>query len=331
MRWLPSYWFLGIYERMLGLANARMSALASEAIRALVAAIVVAVLAYALCYRRYFLRLAESLDLVGSAQRTLRIALPDWVATRLFRSAFERGVDSFLFKVLLRSERHMMFFGGYLGIGLLMAMQSAADGSAGGKVHALPTVGWLGLPLILAFFVVSGLRFTFDIPAAPTANWIFRGATGGMRDGPDAIVRRFMLWAVLPWEVGIIGAITASRFGWVVAVEHLAALVVLSVLLIDAVLIGFRKLPFTCRMEFDTRQLLVRILACILGVLIAVPVLAQFELWMMQQAWRFGVLAVFSVAAWYALNRHQREMAAAGESVAFEERSTAAFELLKLT
>lgn len=54
MQWLPSYWFLGIYEKAAGLANARMTSLAKEATNALVAAIVIAVIAYALCYRRHF-------------------------------------------------------------------------------------------------------------------------------------------------------------------------------------------------------------------------------------------------------------------------------------
>lgn len=331
MRWLPSYWFLAIYEKALGLANAKWNSLAQEAIGALVAAVAIAILAYALCYRRYFLRLAESLDLVGPAQRTFPIALPDSLATRLFRSAFEHGCHSFMCKVLLRSEPHMMFFGGYLGIGLLMAAQTAADAPAASAARALPAAGWLALPLILAFFVITGLRFTFDIPAALAANWMFRGATGGMRQNPEAMVRRFMLWAVIPWELGIIGSVTVARFGWPVAIEHLATLLILSLLLIDAVLIGFRKIPFTCRMEFDTRQLLIRILGCVLGLLIAVPVLANFELWMMKQVWRFGALAILSAAAWYALERRKKELALPGESIAFEERSTAAFELLKLT
>ncbi|MBV9761781.1 MAG: hypothetical protein JO340_14565 [Acidobacteriaceae bacterium] len=331
-RWLPSYWFLAIYEKVLGLANARMHSLAQEALAALAAAIVIAVLAYALCYRRHFLRLSESLDLVGPATRAMRIALPDSIAAHLFRSRFEHGCHSFVCKVLLRSERHMMFLGGYLGIGLLLAAQTAADSSIGrAGPRALPTSDWLALPFILSFFVITGLRFAFDMPAALAANWMFRGAIGGMRETPESMARRFMLWAVLPWELAIIGAVTAARFGWVVAFEHTATLVVASVLLIHAVLIGFRKIPFTCLMEFDTRQLLIRILCCILGLLIAVPLFASLELWMMRQPWRFCVLALLAAAAWFALKRRNQQMFLAGDAIVFEQPPAAAFELLKLT
>lgn len=234
-------------------------------------------------------------------------------------------------KVLLRSERQMMFFGGYLGIGLVMAAQTAADGSVRGSGHALPNSEWLALPLILAFFVVTGLRFAFDMPAALEANWIFRAATGNPLVRPDTMVRRFMLGAVIPWEVLAVGAVTAGQFGWTVAVEHVATLVIVSVLLIDAVLIGFRKIPFTCSMQFDTRQLLIWILACVLGVLIVVPMLADFELWMLNQPERFGVLGISSAGAWHAFRRQKRGMVAAEETIPFEEQSSATLQLLKLT
>src|ERR1700685_1509603 len=85
MRWLPSYWFLGIYERVGGFANARMNALARAAVTALLVAIVIAVVAYALCYRRHFLRLAESLDLIGSVRLSFRVVLPAALTRYLFR------------------------------------------------------------------------------------------------------------------------------------------------------------------------------------------------------------------------------------------------------
>lgn len=330
MRWLPAYWFLGIYEKLAGIATARMNSLASEAATALVLTIVLAIAAYTLCYRRHFLRLAESLDLVGSARRGFRIALPQALAKRLFRSEFERGCHGFIWKVLLRSERHLMFAGAYFGIGLVMAAQTAADGALQASRQALPGNDWLAPPFILAFFAVTGLRFAFDIPAAFEANWAFRITTDGARLRPETIARRFILWAVLPGEVLVLGGITARQFGWAIAGEHVATLVILTVLLTNAVLIGFRKIPFTCSKQLETRQLLLRILTCVLGVLIVVPLLAHFERWLLQQPARFAVLAVLTAGAWYALWRYRRGMLPAENTVIFEEQSSAAFELLNV-
>ena len=57
------------------------------------------------------------------------------------------------------------------------------------------------LPLLIAFFLISGLRFVFDLPAALAANWIFRLAVGVPDPTPRAIARRFLLLAVLPWQI----------------------------------------------------------------------------------------------------------------------------------
>jgi hypothetical protein len=330
MRWLPAYWFLGIYEKAVGLANARMSSLAGEALMALTAAIAIAIAAYAMCYRRHFLRLAESLDLVGSARRGFRMPFPQALAKLLFRSEFEHGCYSFMCKVLLRSERHLMFIGGYFGIGLVMAAQTAADNALQVPGQALPGNAWLAPAFILAFFAVTGLRFAFDMPASFEANWAFRITTGDTNARPEIIARRFILWAVLPWEVLLVGGITARQFGWAMASEHVATLVILTVLLTNAVFIGFRKIPFTCSKQLETRQLLIRILSCILGVLVVVPILAHLERWMLQQPARFVVLAALAGSAWFALWRYKRGALSAENTIIFEEQSSAAFELLKL-
>ncbi len=60
---LPSFWFLGLYESMLGIAKSSMGGLGRQGLVALASLIVIAIGAYALCYRRHFLRLSESLDL----------------------------------------------------------------------------------------------------------------------------------------------------------------------------------------------------------------------------------------------------------------------------
>jgi len=256
--------------------------------------------------------------------------LPEALAKLLFRSEFERGCQGFMWKVILRSERHLMFLGGYFGIGLVMAAQTAADGAVHVSRQTLPGTEWLAPAFILAFFAVTALRFAFDIPASFEANWAFRITTGDASARPDMIARKFILWAVLPSEVLVLGGITARQFGWAVASEHVATLVILTVLLTDAVLIGFRKIPFTCSKQLETRQLLIRILSCVLGVLVAVPVLTHFERWMLQQPARFAVLAVLAAGACYALWRHKSGILPAEHTVLFEEQSSAAFELLKL-
>lgn len=327
LKWLPSYWFLGIYEHVAGFASHTMNSLAREGIEALGAAIAFAVGAYALCYRRHFLRLAESLELIGFTRHAFRVRLPQCMERILFRSEFEHACGSFTWKALARSEKHLMFLGGYLGIGAVLAAQMAAGSLTGMQAGALPNSEWLTVPLVIAFMMVTGLRFAFDLPAALEANWVFRMGTDSPTPAPAAIARRFLLWAVVPWEVLIAGAITAREFGWAIACEHVAMLVMMTLVLIEAVLRGFRKIPFTCKTQLETRRALVKILGPVFGVLILAPALASFERWILERPARLSILATFGGIAWYLLRRNRP---GDKKSLVFEEQSAASFELLQL-
>jgi hypothetical protein len=114
LRWVPSYWFLAIYESMLGFVKAPMAELASVAGLALAGAIVVSLVSYSLCYRRKFLRLTESSDSLARVRRP-RLSFPEKLAGVFFRSSFERACSMFTVKALFRSEAHLMFLGSYLG------------------------------------------------------------------------------------------------------------------------------------------------------------------------------------------------------------------------
>ena len=79
-QFLPPFWFLRIYRH----------AGAGLPLAALAASIVIAVAAYSLCYRRHFLRLAESLDTLGASRHVSRFPSPGW----LFRSQLERACSA---------------------------------------------------------------------------------------------------------------------------------------------------------------------------------------------------------------------------------------------
>lgn len=329
-RLLPSFWFLGIYERMLGIAKPEMAELGEEALLALAAAIVIAIAAYLLCYRRYFLRISETLETVGSGRHAFRLRLPEWLARRLFRSPFEWACSSFALKVLLRSEQHLMFFGAYLGIGLVMVAQTAVDAIAGNPDAAVPKAGYLAIPLMIAFFIVSGLRFVFDIPATLNANWVFRAAIEAPQPEPRRIALRFMLLAVLPWEIAVLLPVTGRLFGWEIAAAHTVIVVVLTILFANLMLVRFRKIPFTCSSQPEIKRLLFRIVGSVFAVLIVVPVLAGIERWMLTSPIRLIGLAAVLAGCAYWLHRYRREMLPNEKTLTYEDGSPPAFELLKL-
>ncbi len=331
MRWVPSFWFLGIYERLLDIARPRMLAMANHASFALGAAIVVSVVAYALCYRRIFLRLPESFDSMGGSRPLFTIKWPEALLRPLFRSQFERACSSFALKVLMRSEQHLLFFGAYLGVGLVLVAQTAVDSDSGGVHASLPSPEYLSIPFLIAFFLITGLRFVFDKAAVFPANWVFRITADSPSPKPAKVARRLMLWTTIPWELCVLLPIPAGRMGWLLALLHVAAVIASTVLFADLMLLRFCKIPFTCSAQFDVKQLLVQMLGLLFSALAFVPALASLERWMLERPVRFCGLAVSYSLAWYSAARYRQEQSAAGEQLRFEEGPGAPFELLKLS
>lgn len=327
---LPSFWFLGLYEKVLGIASPASAMLGNRALVSLGAIVVLAIAAYSLCYRRHFLRLPESLEVIARSTRRMHPRWPEPILRILFRTQVERVCCSFASKVLTRSDQHVMFFGGYLGIGLVIVAQIAIRSFGQPQQNGVPNPDLLSVPLMIAFFVVSGLRFAFDIPATLEANWVFRMAVSDPPPEPRAIARKLMLMTTLPWEVFALCPATGLRFGWPVATAHTVTVVAFTVLFIELVLIRFRKIPFTCSAQPELKQLLLRILGSIFAVLLFVPALAETERWALLMPWRFTALGAVLALAGYGLRRYRQNMTSVDRALTFEDRAPAPFELLKL-
>jgi hypothetical protein len=328
--YLPSVWFLGFFEQRLGIANPAMATLGDRAVRGLLAALVVSVLAYALSYRRHFLRLAEEGDALRSSHRALRFSLPRWSTRWIFPSEPELGTAAFIIKTLFRSEQHLLFFGGYLGVGLVLIAESALTSRPDNYSPSVPPTDILAIPLLIAFFVITGLRFVSDIPAALEANWIFQLALDERHSSPVSIVRKLMLLSVTPWLLFVCGPLTTRFYGWPVAMLHTLTVLTFSLLLINFLLMRFHKIPFTCSRVLETRQVFARFLACLSTVIILVPTLALLEQWALLRPSRFGVLGLLAAATAFGIRRYRDGLPDRDRLLAFEDRPPAQFEWLKL-
>jgi hypothetical protein len=286
--------------------------------------------AYSLCYRRHFLRLTESLEILPHPKIHFKLRMPWFLERLLFRSQFEYACSSFVFKVLFRSERHLMFFGGYLGIGLVLIAQTAVDSAAKAGRSPVPNMDVLLIPLMIVFFLLTGLRFAFDVPAMLTANWVFRVMLEEPKPSPASFTRRLMLSVVIPWELLLVAPITANYYGWRIAIMHTASLVVLTVLFVEGMVLKCRKIPFTCSVQPEIRQLLVRILGTVFAVITGIPILGALEHWMLVQPPRFVVGAALAAGVWAYLRYCRREWISADGTLTFEDRPASSFELLRL-
>ena len=135
-----------------------------------------------------------------------------------------------------RSLKHRLFLATYGGLGAALCVIQLAS----------PHPDLLALPLILSFILVSGLRAAFNFPAELSANWTFRIAEADHTREALRAMRKWMLsCAIVPLFV-LLAPLEFQRFPPNQALFHIAFGLTLSLLLMDVMFWGFRKVPFTC-------------------------------------------------------------------------------------
>jgi CubicO group peptidase (beta-lactamase class C family) len=247
IRWLPSYWFLAVYQQLNGSMHPALQPLASRAWIGLAAVLCVTPVVYALSYWRMLSAIAEEPDITP--------APPRWGFSgkgRLFRfgSRPRLAITQFGVRTLARSRQHRLILSFYLGIGLAFTslLLKGVGPIANAATHSWREESmllWAASILVMSLAII-GTRVAFAIPFDLKANWIFQVA--GVRSGPNNLagVRRTLyLVAVVPvWLVTAIVCLSLwpSREN----AGHLVVLALTGIMLVDVCLLRFPKIPFTC-------------------------------------------------------------------------------------
>src|ERR1051326_8795909 len=292
-RFLPSLWYLGLYQWMQGRSNPKLIALAWTGLRAAVAVLVLALAFSALSYRRCFMRIPESQDARLTPRRwSLRWVWP-LVDRLLVRSPFQRACYRFGLRALLRSETHCILFGGFVGLGLVVASQMAAFVPV--SRDSLPGVDILAAPLAIAYFMVIGLRFVFEVPAGSNANWLYQLIVDRHKQETSAVARKIMLTFLVPSIIAPVAIAYSLVWGLGVGLVHAAYVLLLSLLLMEIMLLRFRKIPFTCTLPRFENHAIMLVLIYFIAFFLFTGFAAGVERWMFVQPVRFVLVPVFVV------------------------------------
>lgn len=331
LHWLPPVWFLGLLRYMLGKADASLARLGTLGWQAMVCVGILAPAAYIASYYRYFIRIPETLDttLRNRAPKTL---LPmAWMDQFVLRSSFERSIYRFTMKTLLRNERHSLLFGAFSGLGLVLALQMLASAMNGDhSTSELPQAELLSVPFVLAYFVICGLRFVFDIPAELNANWIHRVILHKEKNQSAALARKVMLTFILPWALLVL-PLSVRAWGWAVGTGHIAVLLAACALLAQLLLRRFSKIPFACTYTAWKQNSTMMILLFLLGFWAFAFLLPDLERSSLRQSpfslWVLSAIMMLASAALRRLWKAENE----DEALVFEEGDDSPFELLHLS
>jgi len=240
-------WFTALYDRILGIERVHATSVSWQiAGLAVAASVVFAAVFYALSYRRYLGQFHDAPSTSGSAANLVG-RLVSRLARVLGKEPEQAAAFDFVIATFGRSHRHRMVLGSCLGVALAFCLAAVfilvtREGQAG--LHRV-SLTLLGLPSILCFFLLAGVRFAFTIPSELSANWIFR----------TTVFRPEIYWRgvrAAVWTVVLIPVFTLTTalfiffWGWAGAWRFLLLESVAAVILMERMFLDFPKIPFTC-------------------------------------------------------------------------------------
>jgi hypothetical protein len=309
--WLPPFWFLGIYQRILGGAEvppvftslARLGWLATGTTVLLAAAL------YPLAWWRRTAGL-----LTGAAKRAclLRASAPLHHALHatLVRLPFARAVWHFIGQNLLRVPRYRMvlvLYGGG-GMSLMLAAVLRIVIEHGRITLAFPRGGLRAIVPIAAFWTVSGLRSTFLAPADQRGRWIFRAVQGQPAWPHIQAARRWVLLCAILGTLSLAAVAGAAQsvHPWRSVFAQGFVAVSLSFLLTDAFFLSVKIIPFTGSKSSSATNLALLMIPYLGFFPVIVLLTVAVEPWLETSLWHLGSAAVAVSAAHLCLLRsHQ--------------------------
>jgi hypothetical protein len=250
LRWFPPFWFLGLYLDMLPVRPPapvfhELATLARQALAISAAGFAVTYLAG---YRRHARRVMETVEGTVGGPSRLRVGFDHLVNRWLLPHPLERATFHFISNTMLRNARQRLFLAAFGGVAVALTLPALVRiGTRPGTPFVIfEAAGLLSAPLTLSFFVVSGLRAAFNFPAELRANWVFQ-----ICESEDRIlhIRAARKWIGLMGIAPLFALLAPVEIwfrGWRLGFLHLTFALGLALVLLNLLLIWFRKIPFTC-------------------------------------------------------------------------------------
>jgi hypothetical protein len=332
-QWLiyfPPAWFLGLYERLLGAHDAFLLRLAHLATLSLWTTLAIASASYLISYRRHAIRILEQAR--KASMRPLGVVGGSFSDT-LISSSRELAVFSFVSRTLQRSRHHKFLLRLAMGLALILAVQSAGPMLLSNLRSGRAWETWqiesiLALPLVIGSVLISALCYVFQLGSEVRANWIFRMAeSSGRRELLDGSERVLVVWGVLP-AILLALPFEVLAVGWIATLAHSVLASVLLLLLIEARLRDWHKIPFTCSYLPGRRNIWQIIGLYLLLFAVVIPVITFFEAQFLR--WFLLLGAAVPLTILYLTSRSERKKQWTVVPLLFEESEESAITGIRL-
>jgi len=242
----------------------------------------------------------------------------------VLRKPLERATFSFVVNTLVRSIKHRLYLAAYVGVGFALA----AFGILEVFVHTVrrdfstvllqPNEALLAIPLILSFFLLSGMRVVFTVPAELRANWVFQLAEDESWLDCCSGARKAMVMPALSL-LFLLYPLYAVLWGWLVAFQHFIFCLLLSLILLQLLLMNFRKVPFTCSYQPGKAYITVLGVFYWLAFTTYAYTMATLERWLLKDGVRCIVFFVFALAVFGGLILWRKTTSMEGLGLIYED------------
>jgi hypothetical protein len=320
VRWFPPFWFLGIYESIVGGSSAlpAFTQLAHTGYEATSLLMVLAIITYPLAYARSTRQAVEGFIAPNRRNRLVQSAVHILHAT-LLRTPRRRAVYHFISQTLFRSQRHRLYLAMYAGIGIALACVWVVVLRVEGdriRIAVSSSGARLAVPA-LAFWIVAGLCTSLLSPADPAGSWVFRLIHGKASSEHLAATKLWVLFWAMVMTLGAVAVLQLISYPELRAPRELVTQVLVAagicLLLTDTFLLQRATIPFTegrVPHNTDLAFILLRYIVFFPALVVAT---VNYEWWIEVSAGHLIVTTLLIIAAHFALryvrSRIRRERA----------------------
>lgn len=318
---LAPLWFVSLYQSLVGQAyngTAHFS-LAAGLLGTLTPLLALAF--YGASYGRLTRLAIEGRPGPRRAQASLVHRLVGTTAGALTSVPAGAAVCAFTLRSLVRSRQHRMLLAAWIGVALALTISGALPLIVrhGWAAFEVPRGPLLVGPLIFAALIQTGMRSLFAIPVEITANWAFRlGEPLRLSQALAGASAALIVCGVVP-PVVLAFASASWLWGIPVGIRHAVFCGTLAVLLVQILMRGIDKIPFTCRYTPGAASIGRLWPFYLTGFSIFTYGMARREAELLHQPQRFlivvSLLGACAAVLWWLRLRRTRELA----SLRFEE------------
>jgi hypothetical protein len=295
---VPSLWFVGLYEVLLGSSDPAFIALAKRAWLAFGLSFLAFGFACALSYLRHFRKTLESAKGESRLGR-LREKAAGGLSKVFLRTPEERAVGTFFSRTIRSSAKHRTMLVNALAVGAALAMLSVAASRRNLQALTPGNTFFLAQSLLVLFVLLAGIRAIVDVPAALDSNWVFRITESADRHRYVSGLKKTIIGQWL-WPVSAL-IFLAHVWLWKdvrAAGLHAIFCLAIGVLGIEALFYRYRKVPFASTHVPGKLQLQARGIPYLVGLLALLAVLSGLEKSLLGHPGRFWVFLPVSGVLW---------------------------------